>query len=452
MGGGMSAGTQWLPPLVVLGLGLLAGIVLAFRMARNRRAATPVARPVDDEQVRDLRVQRDLLLAQLRDLDDTAGKRADDELARARYALELDAARTLQALDQAESAAKTRAAQAETQKPAAETPAPRSSPWVGALWGGGVVAFAAVLFFVLQDQMTERAAGGSLTGNDVSLGAPAGGQGAAQPDPQMQALVQRVQNNPQDIEAHLDLAQALLDRNQLVEVFQVAQAARALQPDNPSALTYEAVVRHAIGQGDQSMQLLDQAVAKDPTHAEAWVRRGLIAFELGRWDDAIKSWQTVVEMREDSRSTLEPVIAEARRRKENPDAPPASPHPPVAQAQPQAQAAADQNALQLVLELDPALEGKVPPGTPLFVSVRPAGVRAGPPAAARRLVTGTFPLVVSIGAGDTMMGQPLPASAYVEARIDADGNAMTRGPDDPTASADGVKPGQQTRLVLRAGQ
>lgn len=449
MGGGMSGGTQWLPPLVVLGLGLLAGIVLAFRMARGKRASLPAARPVDDEQVRDLRVHRDLLLAQLKDLDDTAGKRAPDELARARYALELDAAQALLALDEAERAATARAT-TEAQKPAEETAPRRASPWVGALWGGGVVAFAAVLFFVLQDQMTERAMGGSLTGNDVSLGMPAGGQQGAAPDPQLQALISRVQQNPQDIEAHLDLAAVLLDRNQLVEVFQVAQAARAIQPDNPSALTYEAVVRHAIGQGDQAMELLDQAVAKDPTHAEAWVRRGLIAFELGRFDAAIMSWETVVAMRADSRATLEPVIAEARRRKENPDAPPASPHPPVAQAQ--AQAAPDEKALQLVLELDPSLEGKIPPGTPLFVSVRAAGVRAGPPAAAKRLTTGTFPLVVQIGAGDTMMGQPLPSSAYVEARIDADGNAMTRGPDDPTASADQVKPGQQTRLVLRAGQ
>lgn len=447
MGGGMNAGTQWLPPLVVLGLGLLAGIVIAFRMMRGQRAASPSTHPVDEEQVRDLRVHRDLLLAQLRDLDDTAGKHSADELARARYALELDAARALQALDEAERAARVRAAQAKARPPAEQAPARRGSAWVGALWGGGVVAFAAVLFFVLQDQMTERAIGGSMTGNDVSLGAPAGGQDAA-PDERVQALTRRVQANPQDVDAHLALARALLERNQLVEVFQVAQAVRALQPDNPGALTYEAVVRHAIGQGDQAMQLLDQAVAKDPTHAEAWMRRGLIAFELSRWDDAIKSWETVIAMHEDSRSVLEPVIAEARRRKDNPDAPSASPQPPVAQAQ----AAPDSGALQLVLELDPSLEGTIPPGTALFVSVRPAGVRRGPPAAARKLATGTFPLVVSIGAGDTMMGQPLPASAYVEARIDADGNAMTRGPDDPSARQDEVKPGQKTRLVLRAGQ
>ena len=59
-------------------------------------------------------------------------------------------------------------------------------------------------------------------------------------------------------------------------------------------------------------------------------------------------------------------------------APAAAPAPAPAAAP-----AAGPGDLQIVLELDPSLQGKIAPGTPIFVSVRPAGVKAGPPAAAR---------------------------------------------------------------------
>ena len=37
-----------------------------------------------------------------------------------------------------------------------------------------------------------------------------------------------------------------------------------------------------------------------------------------------------------------------------------------------------------------------------------------------------------------MMGQPLPATVRIEARLDSDGDAMTKNPSDPHAVQDGV--------------
>ena len=47
------------------------------------------------------------------------------------------------------------------------------------------------------------------------------------------------------------------------------------------------------------------------------------------------------------------------------------------------------------------------------------------------------------------MGQPLPARARVEARVDADGNPLTRTASDPSARQDDVTPGMRLRLVLQ---
>ena len=49
-----------------------------------------------------------------------------------------------------------------------------------------------------------------------------------------------------------------------------------------------------------------------------------------------------------------------------------------------------------------------------------------------------------------MMGQPLPARARLEARVDADGDPLTRDASDPAARQDDVAAGSTgLRLVLR---
>ena len=102
-----------------------------------------------------------------------------------------------------------------------------------------------------------------------------------------------------------------------------------------------------------------------------------------------------------------------------------------------------------MIELPEALRAKVGPGALVFVTVRPAGVTQGPPVAVKRLPAASFPLEFQIDASDSMMGQPLPEHARIEARVDADGDPLTRGPGDPSARLDDVTAGTRLRLVLQ---
>ncbi|HET9332426.1 MAG TPA: hypothetical protein VFQ21_02455 [Gemmatimonadota bacterium] len=80
-------------------------------------------------------------------------------------------------------------------------------------------------------------------------------------------------------------------------------------------------------------------------------------------------------------------------------------------------------------------------GGVLFLFVRAAGATGGPPLAVQRIPSPSFPLSFAIGPADAMMaGGPFPDRVTVEARLDADGNAMTEGPDDVSARAE-VAPG-----------
>ena len=92
----------------------------------------------------------------------------------------------------------------------------------------------------------------------------------------------------------------------------------------------------------------------------------------------------------------------------------------------------------------------VPAGGPgvLFVIAR-SGV-GGPPLAVKRLPVGPFPLEFSLGPGDVMMqGRLFEGELTLTARVDRDGNPLTRGQEDLSGTAPGpVTPGQ-TGISIR---
>jgi hypothetical protein len=86
----------------------------------------------------------------------------------------------------------------------------------------------------------------------------------------------------------------------------------------------------------------------------------------------------------------------------------------------------------------------------VFVMLREEGFGAGPPRAVRRLVADAFPLAFEIGDGDSMNGEPIPDGVLVEARLDADGDPVTRPRSDPYGRQDYVKVGaRDLRVVLK---
>jgi hypothetical protein len=93
------------------------------------------------------------------------------------------------------------------------------------------------------------------------------------------------------------------------------------------------------------------------------------------------------------------------------------------------------------------------PGGVLFVIARRDAAAAGPPLAVKRLAATRFPIEFEIGPGDVMIpGQPWSRPLFLSARLDADGNAMTRDPADPDATLSApLEPGAaNVQLVLGA--
>ena len=86
---------QWQPALVVLVSGLVLGALLVWWVRRRGGPAAAVTPEAPSLELRDLDGRVAVLLRQLRELDDAATKRTPEQLARERYALELEAARAL---------------------------------------------------------------------------------------------------------------------------------------------------------------------------------------------------------------------------------------------------------------------------------------------------------------------------------------------------------------------
>jgi hypothetical protein len=97
-----------------------------------------------------------------------------------------------------------------------------------------------------------------------------------------------------------------------------------------------------------------------------------------------------------------------------------------------------------VIDLAVELAAERPAGAVLFVIARPQGSRGGPPLAVLRIPNPDFPLEFSIGPEDVM----IPSMQFVgpislSARLDEDGNAMTRGAGDiSSVTAEPLEPGE----------
>lgn len=447
-----TAPVQWLPPVAFVAVGIVLGALL-LRLVRRGGRAEP-APAVESLERRDLAEKRDVLIRQLRELDDSAVKRSPEQLAVERRALEIEAARVLRALDLAPAAAARTASGGQAQAPTPPVPGAAGRPALrGFLWGTGSAAAVGLLLYFVSSSARPRDEGATVTGNtpmNAPLNPPTAEGAAGNEENDLKAAVAR---NPGDVEARLDLAHLYLGRQDMMGVWRETQEVLAKAPGSPRALTYQSIVRLAMGQPEVALDMLKKAIAAEPDLLEAYIHMALVYTRMGRARDADatiadatrrfpKEAALLKQVQEEIRKA--PATAASAGGDENPHARVGAEEPPLT-APP-----AGGHRVAGTVDLDPSLRGQVAPGTVIFVTLREAGFGAGPPVAAKRLLAGAFPVPFEITDADSMRGEPLPREVLLEARADSDGDPMTRSPQDPGARQDDVKIGTtDVRLVLR---
>ena len=285
--------------------------------------------------------------------------------------------------------------------------------------------------------------------------APSSAESAAEPSSaaslaEIQALEEAVRKSPKDVPLRIELTRAYLQQKDLMKVFDQTKAALEIEPGNPKALTYQALVRVAMGQAPQAESMLKEALKKDPQIEDAYIHLALARIQQGNKKGAEEAIQEAQKRFPDDKEQLSQVFAQITSAPRSDGATAPAQHPdPVAADAPPAETAAQ--GFTVVVDLPQGMT--VPAGAVLFVIVREAGLETGPPAAVKRVPATGFPITVTLTDKDSMAGESLPGLVRIDARIDRDGNPLSKDPKDPAASEDNVRPGKgQTLLVLRAGK
>jgi tetratricopeptide (TPR) repeat protein len=416
-----------------------------------------------DLERRDLEAKRDALLQQLRELKEMGG--SEEEKRR----LERETADVLRKLDQRGlTKAKTAKAGAVADTPAIAVvdvaAATRAATIRGFLWGLASIAVLGGIAWFVTEKATPRTE--SMTGGGAPMTSSA--QQAApqqQPDPAMQQAEAELAKSPDDLSMRDELAKAYLERENLMKVFEHTAYVLKRAPNDARALTYQSLVRVSMGQSDGAVEMLQRAIKSDPDLTDAYVALAWANMQGGKTSESERLIAEAGRRHPDQKTKLDEVLVRMKEQMKN--APPAAmpanhpalPNPdgsqnassPMAAAQsaaPNGAPAAGGPSVHVTLTLDRS--AKSSPNAVLFVIARAAGQSAGPPAAVKRIMAPIFPLEIDLTTADSMMDQPLPPSVHIEARLDSDGDAMTKNPSDPHASQDAVATnGGKVGLVLK---
>jgi tetratricopeptide (TPR) repeat protein len=408
--------TDWLSAGGMILSGLIVGFMFWYGM--KGRAAKP------DVERLDLEAKRDLLLQQLRELKETGGSVEEQRR------LERETADVLRALDKQGAAPKS--ARPATTAPTAEVniaALTRAAAIRGFIWGAASVTVLGGIGWFVTQQATPK----TETASSPMASAP-----QAQPqqsDPALQQMEAAVAKSPDDLEMRNQLAKAYLERENLMGVFEQTKYILARRPDDARALTYQALVRMSMGQRDPAAEMLRHAIKSDPQLLDAHVALAWDDIQRGKTAEAEAQIAEAARRHPEQKARLDEVLVKMKEQAKNPA--------PATAAAPVASGPSVHVTLTLV--------GAAPsPNAVLFIIARAAGQTAGPPAAVKRIAGPTFPLDIDLSAADSMMGQPLPANVRIEARIDSDGDPLTKNPSDPHAVQDGVATnGTKVSLALQ---
>jgi cytochrome c-type biogenesis protein CcmI len=266
------------PLALLVAVGLTAIAAVAVLWPYHRGSATALQRladPLEDERRRALRHLRDL------DEDRGTGKLDEAGYRDARAEAEARAVAVLRALEAREGTGELAGSLREVRRPAPSGATRRPGGrlpgrrWprraVAALVGVVVAAGAAAL---LDGAVGDRGTGQMITGQAATGDAALGSPGAAP----LEGLERRVREHPDDVAAHLNLAERYLDAGRLKEATVAYLGALKLDPSNVEANTQFGLLLFRSGLPEPGLRSVEQALAADPRYPEALYAKGLILF------------------------------------------------------------------------------------------------------------------------------------------------------------------------------
>jgi len=284
--------SHWIPGIVVLSLGLIAGALYLFFGRRPGGA-------VSAEQVGDAQRRVDSLLAQLREhqgekhqMDPAAWQEENDRLEHAAA----DAMRARDGVASASDGARARGRKGES----AAAPAPsgffgRHPQLVGAAWGAGVVIFFGALGLWLSQDQKPRAEGETATGT-VGRGGP-GEKAGGGDDQDFQSALARTRSNPGgDLALTAEVIKELIGRSEFQQAQELNERALAADPFRTDLRTHRAFLRVVQGQREAGMAELSRIADLYPDGSSALIFRGMVHMQDQQPKEALEDFEGYLAM------------------------------------------------------------------------------------------------------------------------------------------------------------
>lgn len=293
----------------------------------------------------------------------------------------------------------------------------------------GVALAVLAMFVVFAGQgSTKRLDGMSMTGGEIVNQDQARAQ--QEVPAALQALLDRVEADPNDIEALNTLTGVYLNAQQAQPAMQYNEAALEADAKNHTARAYRGMLTLMMGMSDRALEQIDGVLAENPEHELAATYKGLFLMHMKRYAEAVPALEKAQALLPTNQG-IQSALTDAR-----------------------ALAAGERPPSQGELIVSGTMQ--LAPGTvvtgqeTVFLSVK-SGSQPGPPVAATRLPA-RFPAPFEINTTNVQaMGgsTEVPESLTLTIRVDRDGNAMTRE-DAPIAEVQVAK-GTSDLVVTLAG-
>lgn len=306
----------------------------------------------------------------------------------------------------------------------------------------GLVVLVPVLALLLYRQLGTPAALEPVTAANPHAAATAAGAAAGvatmDMDSALAKLAARLQAEPGDAEGWRLLSRGYASQQRYAEGLAAAQKAVELLPGDVDA-EVELVEATALASPDRQfagapLERLEAILKRIPDHPRALWLSGIAAVQAGDRERAKQQWKRLAATLPADSEAL-PGLRQEIAALDGAPPPQSDPVPTAATVDtaagatgvaPVVSTAAPARAIQVRVQIDPALAAKVPAGATLFVFARPAnGSRM--PLAIARLAVGDWPVAVSLDDSSSMMpGMALSnfPEIVIGARISKRGDAM----------------------------
>lgn len=415
----------WVLPFVVAAAGLVLVLLVLRRWVRQKKTSPPP--PIEPELL--ARVRREaakfepepfdpeaddprtqLLRDQARfyedikelEFDYQAGKLSAADYAELRQQIEGQAAGVLKEIESTPPPGAAPNAPSEPAKTDPETTAEKRSyrGWQVAAGGTFLLLFGVALGVVLSQSLRPR-----LSEQDTMTGGFLTGTGEAK-----------------DVPALLARGRESFERGDWPQAIDAFKRVLAVEPNQPEAHSYMGLILVRAGHPDGALMAFDRALAADPNFPLALWGKGMLLYRVKEdFSGAQETLQKLLgqmqpgaERKEIEKALTE--LAELRKKQKFPVK--------KTRASP---AAANAQRIQGVISVAPKLQAGLDSRATLFIIARRPGASGGPPLAVKKFDHPVFPLTYSLGPQDVIMaGITFTGKVHISARLDQDGNPMTR--------------------------